>query len=474
MPAVRSAAVAGTFYPDDAHELNAVLAAYLAAASTEGPAPKAIIVPHAGLVYSGGVAGQAYSRLLSAAGIIRRVVLIGPSHRVAFRGVAASAAEWFETPLGRVPVDREGVARVMTVPGVQILESAHAREHALEVQLPFLQRVLKTFDVVPLVVGQASRDDVVRVLDAMWGGAETLVVISSDLSHYLPYGEARQVDGQTATAIESLDFDALGQDDACGRLPIAGLLAVARRRQMRVERLDLRNSGDTAGSRDAVVGYGAWAFHEPPILAESDDDAELSGERRWRKEILSHAATLIDVAKASVRHGVQYGCPLPVAVDRHRQPLRDRGASFVTLRLDGQLRGCIGSPAAWRPLIEDVTENAFRAAFRDPRFLPVGEEEHGRLAVSIAVLTPPEPLRPTGRDDLLRHLRPGLDGLIVEDQRHRALFLPSVWEQLPEPEEFLAHLLAKAGLSPGHWSPTLTAHRFASVDITAETAPITG
>jgi len=471
MSALRSAAVAGTFYPDDAHELEAVVAACLAAANTDGPVPKAVIVPHAGYIYSGAVAAQAYARLLPAAAAIRRVVLIGPSHRVAFHGVATCSAECFETPLGRVRVDRDAVAAALALPGVHTLDAAHSREHSLEVQLPFLQRVLKSFAVVPLVAGQASGDDVARVLESSWGGPETLIVVSSDLSHYLPYGEARRMDGRTAAAIDGLAAEALGPENACGRVPIAGLLAVARRRHLRIERLDLRNSGDTAGSRDSVVGYGAWAFHEP--LPPAETEAEQPAEAAARRRFSAHGATLLKIAHASVRHGLHYGYPPPVAADRSPPPLRDNGAAFVTLRLDGRLRGCIGSAAAWRPLIEDVAENAFQAAFRDPRFPPVTEEERSRLTLSIAVLTPPELLRLRDRDDLLRRLRPGRDGLIVEDRHHRALFLPSVWEQLPEPERFVAQLLAKAGLAPGHWSPTLTTHRFASIDIAAETAPVT-
>lgn len=259
--AIRPAAVAGFFYPSDAGELRRSVEAQLAAVpAPRTAAPKALVVPHAGYVYSGPVAATAYAALSSARERIERVVLLGPSHRVAFDGLAVPDAEAFETPLGRVPVDAEGVARALELPQVQRLGAAHAREHSLEVQLPFLQLVLPRFSLVPLVVGDASSAEVEEVIGALWGGDETLIVVSSDLSHYLPYEEARRLDRITTQAIEGLAAEEIGPDQACGRLPIQGLLLAARRRGLRAQTLDLRTSGDTAGSRDAVVGYGAYAF----------------------------------------------------------------------------------------------------------------------------------------------------------------------------------------------------------------------
>ncbi len=261
MGTTRPAAVAGSFYPGETAVLRRAVEGYLTAApASELPAPKALIVPHAGYVYSGPVAAVAYAALARGRDRIRRVVLLGPSHRVAFDGLAVPDAEAFETPLGRVPIDAEGVARALALPQVQRLGAAHAREHSLEVQLPFLQLVLSDFSLVPIVVGDASPDEVEEVISALWGGDETLVVVSSDLSHYLPYEEARRLDGATTQAIERLAPGAIGPDQACGRLPIQGLLGAARRRGLRVRTLDLRSSGDTAGARDAVVGYGAYAF----------------------------------------------------------------------------------------------------------------------------------------------------------------------------------------------------------------------
>ena len=262
MPASRPAAVAGSFYPGDPSALAAEVATYMAAPSAAPPrVPKAIIAPHAGYMYSGPIAGSVYARVAPLAGRIRRVVLAGPAHRVYVAGVAVPAAREFQTPLGTVPLDAEAVAVASGFPFVEVSDRAHALEHSLEVHLPFLQAALGGFSLVPLVVGDAEPREMAALFEALWGGEETLVVVSSDLSHYLPYESARRRDGGTARTI--LDLDAsLVPEDACGAAPINGLLALARRRGLEPELVDLRNSGDTAGSRDRVVGYGAFAFHE--------------------------------------------------------------------------------------------------------------------------------------------------------------------------------------------------------------------
>jgi len=260
---VRPPAVAGPFYPADPEDLRALIHTCLRdAAPSSGPATKAIIAPHAGYVYSGPIAASAYARLIPLAGQIRRVVLAGPCHRVAVRGLALPSSTAFATPLGTVPLDQAGVAIAAALPGVHVFDATHTREHSLEVHLPFLQAVLGDFELVPLVVGGVAAEQVAAVLDALWGGPETLVVISSDLSHFLPYAEARRVDAATCTAIEARDGQRLGPHDACGHVPVSGLLALARQRHLTIETLDLRSSGDTAGDRDRVVGYGAWALHE--------------------------------------------------------------------------------------------------------------------------------------------------------------------------------------------------------------------
>jgi hypothetical protein len=246
------------FYPADPAELEQQLDDFLGKAGDDHEPALALIVPHAGYIYSGPVAASAYTHLTSLRGKIRKVVLLGPSHRVGFRGIAVSGADCFVTPLGEVPLDHEAMKKVLGMPQVHQLDQAHADEHCLEVQLPFLQKVLGDFSLIPLVVGDADAQEVAEVIDALWKDEQTLVVVSTDLSHYHDYQTAQQLDRDTCTAIESLAPDAVGYEQACGRNPLIGLLTVAKQRNLHVHTLDLRNSGDTAGPSDSVVGYGAW------------------------------------------------------------------------------------------------------------------------------------------------------------------------------------------------------------------------
>jgi hypothetical protein len=257
----RRPAVAGQFYPDDAAVLQAEVKRYLAEARrSEGPLPKAVIAPHAGYMYSGPVAGSAYARLAEGRTTVKRVVLLGPSHFVSFRGVALSSAVAFDTPLGPVPVDQEALAEIRSLEQVTALDSAHSREHSLEVHLPFLQTVLADFRLVPLLAGEASTVEVSQVLEQLWGGPETCIVVSSDLSHFLDYRSAQRLDRAAAQAIQALDPDRLSGDQACGCRPVRGLLRAAGDHGLRCQVVDLRNSGDTAGRHDRVVGYGAFLF----------------------------------------------------------------------------------------------------------------------------------------------------------------------------------------------------------------------
>lgn len=262
MARLRPPAVAGIFYPDDPRSLEAVVEELLAkAGAPAGGAPKAVIAPHAGYVYSGSVAAHAFAGLRGARDI-RRVVVIGPAHHVWVRGLAVPSASAFLTPLGAVPVDRDSIEALVELPPVEIDDAAHGPEHALEVELPFLQRLLGDFALVPIVVGSAAAEEVAEALAQVWGGPETLVVVSSDLSHYLDYDSAVRRDLTTASTLEALEPGRLGPEDACGHLAIQGLLHEARARGLACTRLALRNSGDTAGSKRQVVGYGAWAFAE--------------------------------------------------------------------------------------------------------------------------------------------------------------------------------------------------------------------
>ena len=462
MPAIRPAAVAGSFYPAAPAQLQRQIAEFLGRNGQDGtgPSPKALIAPHAGYIYSGPIAAAAYARLAPARGRISRVVLLGPSHFVGFRGLAVSSAEGWQTQLGTVPIDRALVERLINEKLVGVLDAAHEREHSLEVQIPLLQQALGEFALVPIAAGDAPPEAVAALLNAVWGGPETLIVISTDLSHYLDYRACQEIDSRTAAAIERFDWGALGSDSACGRVPVRGLLAVAQRRGMSIVRLDLRNSGDTAGPRDRVVGYGSWALFE---RAGQEREEEVAVDE---SALAAVGPTLIELACVSIAHGLIDGCPKPVAVTA-RLPaiLSAPGAVFVTLQRGGQLRGCVGSVIAQQPLIEDVADNAFKAAFKDPRFQPLRFDELDGLDLSIALLTPPAPMQFVDEPDLLVQLRPTIDGLTIEDGQHRALFLPATWRHFPDPRQFLNELKQKAGLDAEHRSPAFRASRFRTTQI---------
>ena len=260
---VRPAAVAGLFYPGSRDALASTVEALLTAATREEPSvpPKAVIAPHAGYIYSGAIAASVYATLRPARERITRVVLLGPTHRVAVRGLALPDAGGFATPLGTIEIDAEAVVGIRHLPQVTVSAAAHALEHSLEVHLPFLQKALAHFRLVPLAVGQASPEDVAQVLDILWGGPETLLVISSDLSHYLPYRDAQAMDRRTCDSILELSTS-ITHHQACGATPVTGLTLAAKRHGLRPMLLDLRNSGDTAGDKQRVVGYASFAFCE--------------------------------------------------------------------------------------------------------------------------------------------------------------------------------------------------------------------
>jgi hypothetical protein len=258
MDSIRQPEVAGTFYPADPDTLRRQVEQFLHDATPDKRHPKAIVAPHAGYIYSGPVAGTAYAQLVPWAASIRRVILLGPAHRMAVLGIAFCTATRFMTPLGAVTVDRDALEDIRHLPQVREYDAPFEGEHCLEVQLPFLQTVLGEFSVAPLLVSEASGDQVAEVLERLWGGEETLIVISSDLSHYLDYATAQSIDRETSRAIERLEPEAIGHHQACGRNPLSGLLLEARRRGLHAATLDLRNSGDTAGPHSQVVGYGAY------------------------------------------------------------------------------------------------------------------------------------------------------------------------------------------------------------------------
>ena len=418
------------FYPGDARSLAAEVDELLGGVEQLSPRlgfPKALVVPHAGYIYSGPVAARAYDDLAAARGIVRRVVLLGPVHRVAVRGLALPAADAFATPLGTVPIDMDAVRAVQDLPQVVKSDPAHALEHSLEVQLPFLQKMLGEFALVPFAVGMASVEEVAQVIERLWGGPETLVIVSTDLSHYHAYDEATRIDRSTITRIAGFATN-LDHEEACGATPLNGLLSVARKNRLSIKLLSACNSGDTAGGKGQVVGYSAFALHE---------GGEVSLERA--------GDTLLAIARGAIES----------ALSGKQRPepdfelwLKQAGATFVTLEKDGALRGCIGSLEAVRPLGIDVAENALAAAQRDPRFTPMSAAEWPRCRVEVSLLSAPKPMRFADEADLLAQIRPGEDGVIIEADGRRATYLPQVWEAIPDTKLFLEELKRKAGIPP--------------------------
>jgi AmmeMemoRadiSam system protein A len=344
---------------------------------------------------------------------------------VAVRGLALPEATAFETPLGRVEIDEAAVAALKDLPQVSVNAATHAHEHSLEVQLPFLQQVLKGFKLVPLVVGQATRKQVAEALDRLWGGPETLIVISSDLSHYHPYDTARAIDRKTVQAIVGFRTD-IDHVQACGATPMTGFLETAKRRGMTSELLDARNSGDTAGGRDRVVGYASFAFWDQRADYRED-----------------HGRTLLSLARASVANALQAGAEAAIP---DVPWLKERRATFVTLMEDAKLRGCIGSLQPTRALGDDVVANAAAAALADRRFSPLGREDLARVEMEVSLLSVPTAILFADEGELLAALRPGVDGVILASGDRRGTYLPQVWEQIPEPRNFVASLMQKAGI----------------------------
>ena len=367
--------------------------------------------------------------------------------------MATASADAWASPLGTVAVDWPALRPLLAQSRLRIADAVFAGEHSLEVQLPYLQRVLDDFAIVPILVGDADRSDVAALLKTLWGGPETLVLISSDLSHFRDYETARRLDSGTAKLIELLRPEKIDGTRACGYRALGGALARARALDLRVTALDVRNSGDTHGGKDRVVGYGAFAM-------EYAEAARLSGRDRAR---------LLDAARASLAFGADQGRPMRAKLGAGLSPaLTAMRASFVTLKAQGgTLRGCWGSLTAQRPLLLDVVANAYKTGFEDPRFGPVTADELAGAELGIALLSTPRRIRFADEADLVRRLRPDRDGLILQDGDRRGLFLPSVWERVPRPAHFLRQLKRKAGLPADHWSDSLRVFRYSAESFSA-------
>jgi len=435
------------FYPGDATALAETVADCLArgaAGDRPGAAPaRAIISPHAGYVYSGWLAGAAFRS--TAGREVRHAVVLSPSHRHVFAGLALPSGAAYALPGFDMPINAAARAALVTQGLAHVEDAAHDREHGVETQLPFLHALHPEADVVPLVIGRADDAQVAAAIDFLDRTLDrTLFVLSSDLSHFLTQENALAHDADTARLIETGDREKLTGQHACGAAAIRGYLASETGRGARATRLAMATSADASGDTARVVGYGAWAFHT------ADDDAIATDDR----------ATLLGTAREALTSRTRRGADPRIEESSFAPSLRSHGAAFVTLTERGRLRGCIGSLKAHRPLVRDVAGNAISAGHADPRFPAVTVDDLDGLRLKIAVLGPAAPMRFASEDDLIAQLRPGEDGLILSDLGRRGTFLPMVWDSLPDPAAFLAALKQKAGLARDHWSPTLQVLRY--------------
>jgi AmmeMemoRadiSam system protein A len=466
---VRGPAVAGLFYPRHEKDLAKQVDEFLAEVKAEPIKHlRALICPHAGYPFSGPTAAVAYKQLEGRD--FKTVILLGPSHYAAFTGAAVTDAEAYETPLGLIPVSPKAaelgkIKPFVINPPCDVQRPSWWRqspkelpafgedkpdswEHSLEVQLPFLQRTLKKFSIVPVVFGRVEPQAAAKALEKFLDD-RTLLVISSDLSHYHPYETAKKLDLNCVRSICDLNVDWMMQQEACGELPILTLMEIAKQKGWKAKLLDYRNSGDTSGEKAAVVGYAAIAFYKPegketPALekpAEAAGQEYTAGERKF----------LLELARKTITRAAN-GDKLPT-VDKAEisEKLRQTRACFVTLTKKGELRGCIGSIFPQEPLYEAVISRARAAALEDPRFTPVRPEELKDIEIEISVLSIPRPLEFKSPEELLEKLRPGVDGVVLRVGLRTSTFLPQVWEQLPDKELFLNHLAEKAGLSASAW-----------------------
>ncbi len=465
----RPHAVAGVFYPASTGELDSAVGKYLNAVSaSSGVQPKILIVPHAGYKYSAQTAAKAYAELQLWKNKIHNVILLGPSHYVGIKGAALSKDDSFETPLGQVPVNKEISAKLAALPGFGYNNAAHAKEHSLEVQLPFLQKVLKDFAIVPIVYGNADPAEIARALEPYLKSENTLLVVSADLSHYYAYEDAQNLDGQTGALVGS-KLPVVENHMSCGAAGINTAIILAQQNRMLPKLLDMVNSGDVTGDKSSVVGYASWLFGEDENKKDADSKTVLEQEvENINAFAEKYGKDLFKIAQISLDEAVLHKRRFKPSRDDYPDILFNKGATFVTLEKDGELRGCIGSLLPAQAVADNVAQNAYAAAMEDSRFSPVKPEELGKIKISISLLTGFEAVNYKSEEDLVSQLVKGVDGVILRDGNRQGVFLPAVWKQLPDPQAFLNNLKIKAGMSPSYWSNRIKVYRFRVVEISKD------
>jgi len=450
---IRQPVWAGSFYPADRAELEKLLAALTASAKKTkisippGKALRALILPHAGYIYSGRTG--AHASLVLSPHQFSRVVLLGPDHRIGFANAAVSDVSAYQTPLGLVPLHGDA-ARIRHQSDLfRAIPASDRAEHSIEVVLPFLQFYLQSFELVPVVMGHGDPKDLADTLQPLLD-SNTLLTVSSDLSHFLPYSEAVARDRKTIDSILNLKIDILAKNDnrACGAIPILVTMIIAGRLGWQPALLHYSNSGDTAGNRTSVVGYAAIAFYgDEPMHTTKNSRRQFSHEQG---QVLTKLARMTIMNKLGKKIPAEEQAALSTVL--RDEKFNTRCGTFVTLHSSsGQLRGCMGCLTPSETVLEGIQRNALNAAFHDPRFGPLTADEAETVDIEISILSEPQPLVYSDGNDLLAKLRPHVDGVTIRKGTAGATFLPQVWKQLPHPEDFLSHLCRKAGLPPDSW-----------------------
>lgn len=447
----KSPEFAGSFYPEKPEEITNLLNSYKQELNIDYKS-KAVIVPHAGVYYSGYAAMAGLQHL----DLNENIFIIAPSHHQSFNNIALPEYSYFDTPLGSLEVNNRLIKDITERFPCLVSNEVFEKEHSIEVQLPFIQNLFcpqvqnaidfvkglkkigRRIKIVPVLVGNCDYRLISDLISAYWENSS--FVISSDLSHYYTAQECRQIDTYTAAIIETGKLDFFQPQQACGLAGIKGLIDFANNNDCSMIRVMMYNSGDISKETDKVVGYGSWFLY-----TDSKNDFI---ERYYSKYVLDAAKSSI-VAAVNGEEFVPHDIP---AV------LTQFGASFVTLKKNGELRGCIGSVYPTKPLILDIIDNAKNAGFQDPRFEPLTVEELKELQVSVSILSSIERINFKDEKDLLSKIYP--HGVIISEKGRRAVYLPIVWEQLPDREVFLNSLKEKAGLAPDYFSRTLEAYKF--------------
>jgi len=447
---IRSPVVAGQFYPGDKARLSGMIKQFFQEAKAAPISGRihGIVSPHAGYIYSGIVAAAGFKQIDPK---IKTVFVLAPSHAVSAKKASIPDVDFYQTPLGDIPLSP--IAATLRKQNLfSPIPLMHQREHSLEVQLPFLQEVLKDFELIPIIVGQTNPKPIAEALLA-YIGDDTLIVASSDLSHYYPYEKAKALDKICTEAMSSLNLDQMAECEACGKIPVMVLMEIARQKGWKGKLIDYRNSGDTAGSKDQVVGYTSIAFISDATEATK---AKTEGNKNTESVTETDQKTLLHLARHTIAEVLSGGKKISPPEKDLSPYLNKKRGCFVTLHKKGALRGCIGSILPKDRLCDCVQENALNAAFHDPRFSPLKKNEWDQIDIEISILTLPREINFTDAEDLKGQLRPELDGVILSQGWHRATYLPQVWEQLPDKENFLASLCRKAGLPGDAWKDPKT------------------